>query len=94
MVVFGFRVCLLVEAPIFPKKTEQKASRRPPQVLLDLAHAASTACWPQNPEKAAPPVHAPRPPPQVLLDLAHAVEYLHRMSLLHSDIKLENVLLK
>ncbi|KIZ05851.1 putative serine/threonine-protein kinase pats1 [Monoraphidium neglectum] len=30
----------------------------------------------------------------VLLDVAHSLQYIHRMHLLHSDVKLDNVLLK
>jgi serine/threonine protein kinase len=42
-------------------------------------------------------VPRPRPRsnrPQVLLDVAHSLSYLHRINLLHGDVKLENVLLK
>ena len=54
-----------------------------------------------HPPSPHPPPHltSSHPPPpltplQVLLDIAHSLQYLHKTNVLHSDIKLSNVLLK
>lgn len=63
--------------------------------------AERRACSPPSKPLHLPPHHplVPPPPPpisvpQILLDIAHSLQYIHRMGLLHSDIKLDNILLK
>lgn len=62
--------------------------------FLQLVCVALLVERPPTPTLTPTPTPTLTPTSQVLLDIAYSLQYIHRMNLLHSDMKLENVLLK